>query len=442
MSCRVCGSNANCGCTSCVTDPALPCGGNVTAGGCCQNVVAPTPTPYYACAPACPESHMQKVIIQSFSADIKIQDSWNVPVCNGSAIINSISLRAVVVGSYIWNPAYGYFQITAFNSGTGQITVLNNCNAGNASPGTNIPACTEFTVTVPPCDCADSSQICVAIDFTAPANGDCIDITLTATQGIQVSFLVQIGSGQYRVSAIKPNDIITICNDGAGIAPGTPVIAKNSAGQYQYCLQIIESNPCEADTITEGVLIVCDGSDLLKPLTGAVANTVLTLVNPVTGDAEYETLQITKYRDSITTTDSSVPFTLNHTATTHDTPLTTYILTTGDRAIDLIVNVRTSASYTAVNGNTSIVNFTGIVQTQLNGGGYSIIEGVVGGPIFTASNSSTAFINIINGTHIFLNLAANTTHTIDLKFSLTWSGDNTASAVFSSLIMDTQFLGL
>jgi len=242
MTCTVCGSNANCGCTSCTTDPALPCGcGTVTPGGCCQNVVPATPTPFYSCAPACPESHVQKITIQQFSADIKIADSWNIPGCGEPAVINAISLRAIVVGSYIWNPEFGYFEVTAFNSGTGQITVLNHCNDGNAAPGTNVPECTEFTVSDPPCACVNTSQVCVAIDFTAPANDACIDITLTTIGTIEAGDIIGIGSGRYYVDHIVSSTIINICNQGEGITPGTPVIALNSAGDYQYCISIIET---------------------------------------------------------------------------------------------------------------------------------------------------------------------------------------------------------
>src|ERR1051326_2981977 len=185
MTCSSCGSSipCNCNCGSSIPcpsqDPVLCC--NQSVNSCCQNVVSPTPKPFYNCAPPCPESHIQRITVQSFAADVKIADSWNVPVCDGSAVVNAVSLNAIVVGSYLWNPEFGYFQITAFNSGTGQVTLLNTCITGNAAAGTNVPACTEFLVTDPPCDCNSQTGPCVAIDFTAPPAdpnpGSCIDIT-------------------------------------------------------------------------------------------------------------------------------------------------------------------------------------------------------------------------------------------------------------------------
>ena len=294
MSCTPCGSNVPCGCncsTPLTQDPALCCGQGAVSS-CCQNVVTAAPTPYYNCAPACPESHCQKITIQSFTADVKIVDSWNIPACGQQAVLNAESLRAIVVGSYLWNPDYGYFEITAFNSGTGQVTVQNNCNTGNATAGTNVPSCTEFTVTVPPCDCGDSGQVCVAVDFTAPDVGDCIDITLTAVTGIQVDDTIQIGSGFYRVSAIKPNDIITICNDGSGITPGTAVIAKSASGVYQYCIQIISTSPCSKTAETIVALIGCNGSEAIVPLNGNTEGWVPTMIDVSQDNAAYRPLGV------------------------------------------------------------------------------------------------------------------------------------------------------
>ena len=168
MSCSTCGSQVPCGCR---TDPAL---GNCStvAPGCCQNVVSPTPTPFYQCAPSCPESHVQKIVLQQFYGTITVADSWNIPACEGSAVLNVLGLKSIGLGSYIWNSDYGYFEVTAFNSSTGQITVVNHCTnhcgVANEAAGTSIPSCTEFTITAPPCDTTDPSQVCVTIDFTGP----------------------------------------------------------------------------------------------------------------------------------------------------------------------------------------------------------------------------------------------------------------------------------
>lgn len=283
MSCTTCGSSGRCGCSRQIVGVVMtqqPC----SSGDCCQPVVQANPQPYYNCAPVCQEGHTQRITIQQFYADVKLLDTWNIPACGTTATINTDGLKAIVVGSYLWNPDYGYFEVTAFNSGTGQITVLNHCNDGNAAAGTNVPQCTEFTVTVPPADTIPTGTPCLAVDFTAPDVGDCIDITLSATTGLVVGYKVQIGSGIYRLSAIKPNDVVTICNDGEGITPGTPVIAFDSAGNYQYCLGIISVNPCDNDSVDEGSVVVCSDS-LEKPLKADIWNEgLITVVGLEGGD--------------------------------------------------------------------------------------------------------------------------------------------------------------
>lgn len=264
MSCTVCGSNTPCNCPSLSGGVYGRCCGVCGStncsnpNNCCSASGQATPLPYYACAGASPQSHTKQITILNYAASVKVLPSWNIPACGESAVIYVEALKSIVPGSYLWNPAFGYFEVTAFDSSNGQVTVVNHCNSGNAAQGTLVPGCTEFTITVTPCVCPIDGQVCVAIDFTAPEVGDCIDITLTSTQGIAAGSTVQIGSGFYSVAAVKPNDIIEICNNGEGITPGTAVIAKNSAGEYQYCLGIIATNVCDQTPVDEGRIIVCN----------------------------------------------------------------------------------------------------------------------------------------------------------------------------------------
>jgi hypothetical protein len=236
-----------------------PCGGS-PGGGCQGNSVPSSPLPFYACVPACQESNTQKIIINQFAQALKVANSWNIPACGFSATLSIPGLVSITIGSYLWSESYGYFEVTAFDSGLQQVTILNHCNTGNAAVGTAVPACSEFINTAPPAPEVDSNTACVKIDFTAPANGNCIDITLTTTSGVSAGDTVQIGTGFYRVDDVKPNDIITICNDGEGITPGTSVIALTSIGEYQYCLTIISVSPCDRDAVTNGPIIVCNST--------------------------------------------------------------------------------------------------------------------------------------------------------------------------------------
>lgn len=286
MSCTVCGISNPCRCR--VSGQPLGCSPCSPSGAIapCSNVVPAAPTPYYNCASPCPENHNTKIVIQQFYADIKIADSWNIPTCGGLAIVNVPGLKSVNIGSYIWDNTYGYFEITAFDGATGNLTVLNHCNDGNVSPGTTVPACTTFTITDPPIDVPSIGNTCVAIDFTAPDVNDCIDITLTNENNLRASDTIQIGSGFYFVEAVKPNNIITICNRGEGITPGTPVIALNAVGDYQYCLTIISANPCDADAITMGKLLACSGDGVAAPITGQQTGYIPVLEN-LDGSVEF-----------------------------------------------------------------------------------------------------------------------------------------------------------
>lgn len=55
-----------------------------------------------------------------------------------------------MIGSYIWNPTYGWFRVTAFDSVNRQITVINECFASNEDPGTAVPSDTIFVFGAPP----------------------------------------------------------------------------------------------------------------------------------------------------------------------------------------------------------------------------------------------------------------------------------------------------
>lgn len=448
MGCSNCGSNLPCGCSSqvqtgvgrtCVDPCAVPSG--CDPNNCCQPSLPATPIPFYACTPNCPESHTQTLVQQQFYFDISAVNTWNIPTCGNTAVLAVPGIKSVNIGSYIWNSEFGYFEITAFDVTTGQITILNHCNDGNAAPGTNVPACTLFTVTVVPCDCGSNGQVCVAIDFTAPDVDNCIDITLSATTGLAVSDTVQIGSGLYFVSAIKPNDIITICNEGDGITPGTPVIALNGAGDFQYCLSIIASNPCATTPITSGNVLACNGDEQTKLLTGTNDGHILTLVDTAFGDASYQTAvqKIT----SLTGEDHAV-LTLDHTTINTGTPTSTSSATTTFNLVNDCLYTTMNISISGmlkVLGNSNGANtdpFDIIVSLfgSINGGGFVEFPGVALNDIgfasfFNKSDAANDFI-INSPFNFFLSPAnlvpASGAFTLALKATIFFSGTGGGSA--------------
>lgn len=308
------------------------CGCNKpTCGTCCENVQCATPQPYYNIAPLCTEDHQKCIVNNTFTTTLKVDNSWNIPGCAASAVLTIKGLSNILIGSYLYAPLYGYFQVISFNSATAQVTVQNNCTAGNAAVGSTIPACTNFIVTPPPVSSSGGGGVpsvypYLAVDFTAPANGDCVLITVTTTQGLSVGKNIQIGSGIYNVQSITSSTSMTICNEGLGAIAGTPVLALNSAGELQYPLILIDSNPCTNEPVTQGAIVVCN-NNTQQPLSGASAGMVPYLVDPVTGYVEYRLLNVpTRTCTAITCCLTLVPAQAAYTITVG----TTVGMTVGD----------------------------------------------------------------------------------------------------------------
>lgn len=190
--------------------------------------------------PPCPENHCTEIVITQFSNALQIRNEWVVPECGGQATILVSNLVLVHPGSFLWSAQYGYFEIMSLNEATGQLTVQNNCDSGNAAPGTTVAACTTFIVSDPPCVSITVNNPYVAEDFIAPNNGDCVVISVTNTEGLVEQSDVYISTGVYRVNSIVTPTTIEICNDGAGLIGGTEVIAIGVNGELQY--PIIPSN--------------------------------------------------------------------------------------------------------------------------------------------------------------------------------------------------------
>lgn len=282
--------------------PVRPCGtGACTTlnpccvSRCCTPPIQANPRPYYTRAQACTEDHSTTIINENFDAALNVANSWNVPACGGASTLSIPGLSDIVIGSYLWHPTYGYYQVLAFNPSNSQVVVQNNCTANNAAIGTQIPACTAFVVTDPPASSSGGGGVptvfpYLAVDFTAPSNGVCIPITVTTTQGLSVGKNVSIGTGTYGVSAITSATQMTICNNGLGAVPGSPVLARDSAGNLQYPVILIDANPCTNTPITTtGAIIACN-SNTQAPLTGAIAGMIPVLVDPLTGEAQYRAI--------------------------------------------------------------------------------------------------------------------------------------------------------
>lgn len=244
--------------------------------------------PYYTSnISICPEDNCQKIYQPQFKFALCPDESWNIPLCGSSAFLSVDGVVGVSLGSFIWNENYGYFEITGINIAKGLVQITNGCIEGNAPPGTEIPKCTCFVVTDAPPSTVNPSDFFpfVAIDFTAPANGDCVDITVTSVNGLSVGDTIQIGAGFYTVDHFVSTTVINICNDGSGITPGSAVIAKDAFGNYVYPITV--TGTC-CTTLTAEVAVI--NAEIAALQSGfatvdqiaSVTNTAVSL--PVAGD--------------------------------------------------------------------------------------------------------------------------------------------------------------
>lgn len=358
----------NCGCGNCGALPGVPCGclpaTPVSTIPCCDDAfrdcggsrLPATAAPFYDNTPVCEEDHCKQVTVREYLVSLPIASAWNVPACNNFATVSVPGLKAIEVGSYLWNSTYGYFEVTAFNKAAQQITIQNGCNDGNAAPGTLIPSNSLFVVAPPPGNSGNNPSDLypyVAIDFTAPAVSTCIVITVTTVNGLAVGKNVQIGSGTYRVSAISSGNLITICNDGAGITPGTPVIAQNGAGNYQYPVILIDTNPCTNPVVTRGKLLVCGSTGISSPLSGVSENSVPVLIDPVNNTVEFQILAVpTRSCSGLTA------------SLTLSTGVATYTLNVADSSVFTVGNILQIGSRTDRLTVTSIPDATHVIGTM------------------------------------------------------------------------------
>lgn len=292
MSCSSCGSTNCCGSSNC----------SCVGSSCCGNSVPSISLPYYASVPACQESHCQEIWVNKYPLCVKIDNPWNIPNIGAQATVIVNDATTAQTGSFLWNSLYGYFEIISFNASTHEMVIQNSGVDGNAAAGTLVPACSCFVVTVPPTEVNQLSNLYpyVALDFTAPNNGSCTLITVTNVYGVIVGKNVEIAGGVYRVSAVTPPDVIEICNDGDGLAGGTPVIALDGAGNYQYPVILVDASQCSNPEVTQGAIIVCN-SGISQPLAGATAGMIPVLIDPVTNHAEYQIVACPTYTCTVLT---------------------------------------------------------------------------------------------------------------------------------------------
>lgn len=198
-----------------------------------------------------------------YAAGIEFPEEFTVPAIGEDIQVCVKNLVNLVVGSYIWNPSYGYLQIAHWDSCTGKIGLLNDDISGAAIPGTVVSAGSLFAVTARPC-CADQDNFSLfpflAEDYVIPGVGNSVTLSVTSTFGLIEGTFVRIGSNVYFLDQINSSLEIQVTNQGAGGAPGATVAARDVNGDLQYLITQAVASACISpgnDTIK---LIGCVGT--------------------------------------------------------------------------------------------------------------------------------------------------------------------------------------
>lgn len=251
------------------------------------------PTPYYKEGTASvTQNHSSVFKDTQYAAGVRIIEQFVVPALGTDISINAPNLTDIVVGSYLWSPAYGYLKIVHWDSCTKTLGLLNEDMQGGAIPGTVVSENSLFAVTARPC-CADQDNFALfpflAEDYEIPPVNDPVTLAVTSTYGLIQGTNVRIGSSIYYLDQINSSLEIIVINQGAGGTPGSTVSARDVNGDLQYLITQAVNSACTVPGTDSGKLIICDNADQ-KVLEGDYVGQVPVLKDTVTQEVEFELL--------------------------------------------------------------------------------------------------------------------------------------------------------
>lgn len=189
--------------------------------------------------PTCPAENCPEVC-----TSIIIGNSWNVPACGEKAVVSAPGLKSVLIGSYLYNPTYGQFKITAFDSINSIVTILNECYVGNAPAGTVVPALTQFILSAG----ANAGQSVVVLsDAAFPSCGNTTNLNVVGLTNVPVgAYIWHPTYGYLRiVSYNAPTSALTVQNDCLCPAGTGPNILSGSV--------FVITDPPVSDNLSSGV---------------------------------------------------------------------------------------------------------------------------------------------------------------------------------------------
>jgi len=227
-----------------------------------------------------------------FAAGIYLAKEFVVPAIDTDIQIQTKNLINIVVGSYLWSPAYGYLKIVHWDECTGKLGLLNEDISGAAIPGTVVSEGSLWAVAARPC-CADQDTFSLfpflAEDYVIPAVSGAVTLAVTSTFGLIQGSTVRIGSNVYFLSQINSSLEVIVTNQGAGGVPGTIVSARDINGELQYLITQAVTSACSSTGVDTVKLIGCDGINE-RVLTGEYATQVPVLQSSITSEVSFQLL--------------------------------------------------------------------------------------------------------------------------------------------------------
>lgn len=258
----------------------------------CNPSATAGPAPYYEqVSREVTQEHQSVFASLCYAAGIIVPQAWVIADAGVDVVVTLTNVTYIPVGAYLYNPQYGYFKIAQWNPKSSTAGLINENITGTAAPGTSVPADTIFIVVAKPCCEDDTSTLFpfLAQNFIAPPVSQNLTIEVTSTFGLRLGDLVRIGTGVYRLNTILSSRQIAIYNEGAGIIPGTTVVARTPGGEYQYLIVSENASACSAPDVLQARLITCDGN-LEKILRGRIIGQVPVLQSTTSNLVKFELL--------------------------------------------------------------------------------------------------------------------------------------------------------
>lgn len=92
------------------------------------------------------EDHARHVILHQYTGCIVVENTWAIPLNSTQVRLSIPAVIDMMVGCCIWNPAYGYFRVVAFDKLAQRIDVVRKQHQQTRDPGVTVPGCTKFII--------------------------------------------------------------------------------------------------------------------------------------------------------------------------------------------------------------------------------------------------------------------------------------------------------